>query len=1073
MKRSVKNLAETDMSKLHHFFQLSNTRTYLQVLIVRKTLILFFIAFSLVVSGQSERKDSVATTARKDIRGKISGKISDDNGRPMTGVTVMLEGTVSKQEVSKVDGSYEFSNLPAGTYTISTSSVSHFSAPVSQIEVVTKDPVLVEIQMQIKSKDIGEVVVQSVSRRQNTAAGLVSRQKALTNISDGISSDLIAKATSSDLGDLLKILPGITTQGDRFVVIRGLGERYNGGMLNGMLMPSTELNRRNFSYDIIPTDVLDNVVVYKTWTPDLPGEFGGGLIQVNIKEVPPGKFTRISFGAGYNSRITGRDFITYRRSNSMYLATFGNSRRLSFQQAYRLRPHINDPNYSHTDLRNLQELGFYDGMNRSALYNEELVRYTAEPNTSFQVSHGNNITLKSNKSIGYLVALSYRNTQGVNDDVRTAQFGAGYIGNEGNAKGTGYSFQAYVSAVAGVTYRTKNSKITLSNFWNRSLVNSNFVGFSDGLDGTTFISPDNKVYHSQEYAVQNTMFQSILKGDHTLGLKKIKMQWSLGYMNFEKVTPDVHGSFFVVKKIDSSYAFNPYVNLDLNVGPTRFFTFLKDKTFFSDLNFSIPYRLFKADQLFRIGGQAIIRKRDFDLTYVRYSAGPEANPNKPLPLYFQPENDILVRGEVPVGTYTGLFSKTMPLYAGFVMTENKFFNNKLKLVTGARAEFVDLNEANQNFEQLQRNYAQSGTFADLSTAYQDSWNVLPQAALTYGLSKKINLRLAYARTLVRPDIRELSSTLIYDYELGGDFTIGTGAIIRTSKIDHYDFRFEWYPGGADLFTISPFYKYFSLPMEIVKTNVGFSLINTHSAKTYGVETEVRKSLAFTEVPVIKNLSVGLNFILMDSEVRRLITGEGRNQFWQLDSSDAAMQKYGRPTVTYIARADTIGYIRRLLTGQSNLITNFILYYDSKWVNVSVSYNYTSNRAIFTTNFVDRDATLAALKAEPDSAFFPQIINFGNSGTTFEKVPGKLDLQIATSALFKGKMEIKLNISNIADTRSIFYTPVIDRKSTAVKLLENNGRNVPFSSFFYKEGRDNVFNQYRTGRTFSLSVSYKF
>lgn len=1042
--------------------------------------LLFVTTCSLAQSSDSSR--TAATTVPRNIKGKITGTVYDNNARPVQGITVVLSGKdlAAVNNVSSVDGTFEFRDLPAGTYTLNISSVTLQADPLN-VEVTSREPVIVPVYTTIKAKEGENVVVVSQSRSKTSTKGFVMEQKLRSNMSDGIPAQLIARTTTSDLGGLLKTIPGLTTQSNKFVVIRGLGERYNGGMMNGMMMPSTELNRRNFSYDIIPTDVLDNVVVYKTWTPDLPAEFGGGLIQVNIKDVPPGKTTRVSFGMGYNDRITGKDFISYKRSQSMYLATFGTDDRLSFDQAYKLRPGLGSGQgyYTHQDLVQLKGLGLFEGIKNSALFNEELYRYKAEPIVNFQLSHGNNIKLrKTNQNLGYLVAVSYRNNQSIQDEMNTTQYGSGRIGTKGAANGESYNFQTYISGVAGISLRMGKSKFSFTNFWNRSLSNSNFIGFSEGYDGSVPILPPTQVLLLSSNSLQNTLFQSVMRGEHVLGKRKVKLNWSLGYLRFEKLTPDIRRFvFFAVKTLDSGLKSNPYANLD-GLGPiSKDYTYLKDDSKFGEFTFTIPYKFLKADNVLKTGAQALIRKREFDITQTQHTFGSSVNTNLPYPLFFQPENDLLVTGSIPQSQdYVGAYSKTIPLYAGFAMIENKFLKNKLKLIAGARAEYIDLNDANQNFRKLEQNYAQSGTFADLSTANQKLWNFLPQAALTYSLTKNMNLRLSYAHTIVRPDIRELTSNTTYDFELGGEYSIGAsqGSIIRSTSIDHFDFRYEWYTGEGDLITVTPFFKYFRLPMEIVlvgKASAGgnsFNVVNNHSTKTYGIEAEVRQSLAFTDVPVIRNLSLGINFIFMNSEVKGLRPADGRTQFWELDSSQAAIAKYGRPTITYLSAPDTLGYVRRLLTGQSNFIGNAMLYYTSKYLEVTLSYNYTSNRLVFINPYIDN---LDALQAEPDSLYYPQAVVMGNGAGTFEKVPGRIDLQISTKALLKGKMEVKLNISNLTDAESLYYSPRVSEKSTALDILRNKGKGVPLKTFFFDENRDDFFSRYRTGRTFSLSIAY--
>jgi hypothetical protein len=235
----------------------------------------------------------------------LSGKVKS-NKEELIGVTVWLTNKDTNKKIgttSDVESKYIFSNVPIGNYSIKASFVGHKEYNKSiKIDTTTN----FDIQLEEDTKVLQEVVVKQVAKKE-TATALINTLKASYIVADGLSIESIKKTPDRTVGDALKRVSGVTIQNDKFVLVRGLADRYNSALLNKSILPSTEPDRRAFSFDIIPTSLIDNIIINKGASANLPGDFAGGLVQITTKEVS-GDFFNISLGGSWGSLSTGQDF---------------------------------------------------------------------------------------------------------------------------------------------------------------------------------------------------------------------------------------------------------------------------------------------------------------------------------------------------------------------------------------------------------------------------------------------------------------------------------------------------------------------------------------------------------------------------------------------------------------------------------------------------------------------------------------------------------------------------------------------------------------------------------------------
>ncbi len=251
-------------------------------------------------------------------KGSVEGNISDSKtNNPISSVTVEVLNT-NFTKAANVEGQFSF-NLDAGkTYALKISAVGYQTKIVDEVAVEEGKTTTLNIIIEAVSKTEGEVVVRSSARKETTAA-LIALQKNTSVVAQVISAEVIRRSPDKNTGEVLRRLPGASVQDGKYLVIRGLADRYNQAMLNGILLSSTEPDRKTFSFDIFPSSIIDNIVINKAFIPELPGEWAGGIVQVNTKDVPAKNFLTVQVGTGFNTQTLGKDFYTYKGSNTDFL----------------------------------------------------------------------------------------------------------------------------------------------------------------------------------------------------------------------------------------------------------------------------------------------------------------------------------------------------------------------------------------------------------------------------------------------------------------------------------------------------------------------------------------------------------------------------------------------------------------------------------------------------------------------------------------------------------------------------------------------------------------------------------
>ena len=250
--------------------------------------------------------------------GKIEGKVTDaKTGTAISGVTVSLNGEKTIT-ATNIEGYFVFSADAGKKYSIKLTSIGYQSKEITETEVTAGQITHVEIVLDKVSKTEEGVIVSTTSRKESSAA-LITYQRNAPVVAQVVSAEAIRRSPDKNTGEVLKRVPGASVQEGKYLVVRGLADRYNQAMLNGILLSSTEPDRKTFSFDILPSSMIDNIIINKSFIPELPGEWAGGLIQVNTKDVPARNFLNVQLGTGFNSQTIGKDFYDYKGSSTDFL----------------------------------------------------------------------------------------------------------------------------------------------------------------------------------------------------------------------------------------------------------------------------------------------------------------------------------------------------------------------------------------------------------------------------------------------------------------------------------------------------------------------------------------------------------------------------------------------------------------------------------------------------------------------------------------------------------------------------------------------------------------------------------
>jgi TonB-dependent receptor len=750
---------------------------------------------------------------------KVSGKITDsESGSPIVGASIVVSAS-GKGVNSDVEGGFFLSLEKGKKYTITITSVGYNQKQLTDFEITDTDVPSLNVSLDRAAKQLEGAIVRTTAKKA-AQASIYAAQKNSSSISDGISAEIIRKSPDKNTGEVLKRVSGASVQDNKFVIIRGLSERYNVSMLNNSVLPSTEADKKAFAFDIIPSSVVDNLVIYKSATPDLPGDFSGGAIKVLTKDYPAKSLGELSVSISYNSLTTGKNFYKSYPDGSLDAVGFFDNSRLMPGPYYRNKSSF----ISKSDEFKTAVTKLFPNTYGYTPANQSL------PSISVSYTGGNTALLSKGHKLGYIYSIGYGNGRSVSErerdefDITRQQR---YAYNTSN-----YDEKNNLSALLNLTYSYGKSKISLKNLFNNNFVKT--TGIRNGANYENSTTDPFYIKSSNSEASGTGLINSVLEGVHKLG-NTWNVDWNGSFGYTYKNQPDQRIlSFRSPDGVNGNY----YLKLNNQNSPEisnagRVYSFLGEYIYGVSANVTKQFNWLGQAQKLKIGTMNYYRNRTVEVDALGYSSlgftGVQINETKQTTYntIFSPANiDQYKLTVANIGTASTDYDANALLNAGYVMLDNKF-SDKIKLTWGARIE----------------KYKQELTAKGKNKKTYDNTDILPSLLLTYSLNNKTNIRLAGSEAVNRPEFRELADYRVYDYD--NNYIIIGNPNLERSKNTNADLRYELFPAAGEIISASVFYKYFDKPIE--QTNQGNDILsyqNADHATVYGAEIEIRKKLDF-------------------------------------------------------------------------------------------------------------------------------------------------------------------------------------------------------------------------------------
>jgi outer membrane receptor protein involved in Fe transport len=834
----------------------------------------------------------------------LTGKVVDSGtGEALIGANVLLAGTTIGT-TTNLDGIYTLRDLKPGSYDMQVSYVSYTRKLIRDIRLESGKATTINVDLQSEAFEMEEVVVEAAAVR-NTEAALLALQRRAAGVSDAISEEQIKRSPDSDAGDAIKRVTGVSVVGGKYTYVRGLGERYSNTQLNDVTIPSPEPEKKVVPFDLFPANMIQNLITAKTFTPDQPGNFSGGLVKINTREFPPVFTMSAGVSTGFNTLNASAAIPTYTGGGMDFLGIDDGTRRLP--SAVPSTPPMNRPTYQESS----ELLGLFSNQWTP-------VTRSAMPNLGLNFSVGDQFQA-GDLPIGYLASVSYSSdmsyrerherypTQEIDAATGRVLLKDDYTVQQG-------SYSVLWGALLNLSTRlSQTDKISIKSMYNRSTDDETRI-----INGFSAQGSSSGYYRATRMQfVARSIFSSVLSGEHQLkGLLDSRLEWRASFSTADRDEPDNRETVYA-RELNSGRYFLPN---NFGSGNGRFYSDLHDRSFNGGFDWVVPVDGMGQNSRLKVGAFAENRSRDFAARRFLFSdvkAGSQYLTPEEL---FTPEN--VAAGNINFLDATAgndTYSAEEATLAGYAMIDFAV-TQRLRLITGLRYELTGTTV--NSFDPF------GARMTDAMQAKLDDANVLPSVNLVYSLSSTMNLRAAYSHTIARPEFRELAPFRFDDYRTS---TFGNAALKQTDIIN-YDLRWEWYPNPGEIIAVSAFYKVFDDPIERVlypsSNNNIIVPINANDAESIGMEFEIRKNLGFAS-SVLDNFNLGMNFTVMQSSI-----------FFREDEQFAVRAIPGLESLPAAGFANS----QRPLEGMSPYVINLSLgYHAATGTNLMLFYNVLGKR----------------------------------------------------------------------------------------------------------------------------------
>ncbi len=770
--------------------------------------------------------------AAQDAKGKIAGKLIDHStGEGLIGATVQIEGGVGGA-VTDLDGKFLLS-LPVATYNL-VFSYTGYQSQKMEVEVKANEVSYVNFVMKESENALTEVVI-SYTIEKSSALALLTERKNSAAVSDGVSADLIRRTPDRTTSDVLKRVTGASIQEGKFAIIRGMNDRYNAGYLDGALLPSTESDRKAFAFDVVPASLLDNLQIIKAGTPDIVGDFGGGVIKINTKAIPEQFTQNLTIGAQTHSLTTFNGFTQFKRYKGEGINFLGNQRDLPAFADGGLKSTSQFPTAE--EKRAFADISqkFNNDWSNSAI--------NAQPNPRLAYSLGFPIRISDTRRVGVILALNYANTR---------RFSAGQVNTfDGAGQVAAFKDEAYLQntssgGIFNLSYVGEKTQISLRNLLNANTDNNTYLRTGIGNINDA-LEVDNKA----NLINYNRLYNTIGSWKQVVGKNLFTFNLTGNYANVRRRVPDYRIVNYTKTPDFEQFALN--LGDYFNTSTGRFSSDLKESLYGGTAEIAKQLNSRKVKTDLKAGAFYQMRDRSFGGRSFVYNGSASASTLDPATDLgsgsINPTHLYLIEKTADDVDYYDGKSQVAAVYG---MADQRFFE-KLRAVYGVRYENADIRVT--NFK----------TVNDVAHIKQGA--VLPSVNLAYSLSQKVNLRAAYFASVNRPEFRELAPFAFFAFDKNAQ--IKGNKDLKIAELNNYDLRLEFYPSGSQVLSVGAFYKTITNPVEfnidITQPFTTFTFGNEKSAMIYGLEFEVRKNFDFLgKAPIFHDISIFSNLALIKS-----------------------------------------------------------------------------------------------------------------------------------------------------------------------------------------------------------------
>ena len=828
---------------------------------------------------------SLALQAQVSIQGHVTDKRSNE---PLTGAAIMVDGT-GKGTTADIDGHYKISGLAAGKYSLTISYVSYNKLRITNVTVVGAATTTQDIAMEEAGLALNAVQVVA-QRRTDTELSMLKSVRSSLQVVNGISSQQIGKTLDRDASEVVKRVPGVTIQDNRFIVVRGLNQRYNNVWLNNAATPSSETDVKAFSFDAIPSSMIDNLLIYKTGSPELPAEATGGFIKISTKNIPDENFLTLEYGIGYNDQTTFKDSFHLPSKPLDFLGLGSGARSVPGN----FPANLNALTPVQSDAAALQLKSNWVAQPSMAL-----------PNQKLAIAFGRKWALNNGAKLGTITSLNYSNNYSTRSNMNNNTYERYDATTETPTylykdKVNVYSNDFKVGLMHNWAYQTKGG--TLYEF--KNIFNQIGGDKTANTEGLNTYRQGNFKYFTNQYSSRTT-YSGQLSGKHALSDKiESKLDWNMGFAYANRIEPDRQNRS-MKQNAQGVYEYMLPIVASINeLG--RLYLTNNEYVSTAALNYEQKLSIVNVKSTLKAGGYAEYKTRNYaerSLSYRKLDSGfltdDEINALPFESLFteqYMGQNKVIAIDEQT--NVANKYDATNLLSAGYVSLNLPL--GALNIYGGVRGEYNRL---------TLNGYLDANTpeNKDVST-----FNLFPSVNISYNLTQKSLLRFAYASTINRPEFREVAPLSYYDFT--EKYSVKGNPALKDAMIQNLDLRFEHYPTPNETFSLAAFYKHFTHPIEMVSVGTGsdFSFENAVGATNYGLELEVKKSL---ETMIgLRNFSVSMNASYIFSEV----------QFAN------SMSERSRP-----------------LQGQSPFVVNTSLFYqnDKAGISSSLMYNVMGKRIL--------------------------------------------------------------------------------------------------------------------------------